>query len=56
LSRNDWQLPVLKAYCAAVAGPQGLLRIMGDRLLTVGAIVFGIIIPIAFLVIAWFTL
>jgi hypothetical protein len=29
------------------------LRIMGDRLLVVGAVIFGIIIPIAFLAIAW---
>jgi hypothetical protein len=32
------------------------IGIMGDRLLTVGAVTFGIIIPIAFLVIAWFSM
>jgi hypothetical protein len=29
---------------------------MGDRLLTVTAVVFGIVIPISFLVIAWLAL
>jgi hypothetical protein len=29
---------------------------MGDRLLAVSAVVFGIIIPIAFLAIAWFNI
>jgi hypothetical protein len=29
------------------------IRGMGDRLLTVGAFTFGVVIPIAFLLIAW---
>jgi hypothetical protein len=32
------------------------IGIMGDRLLTVRAVTFGIVIPIAFLVIAWFSM
>jgi hypothetical protein len=37
-------------------GAQLIVGSMGDRLLTVTAVVFGIVIPISFLVIAWLSL
>jgi hypothetical protein len=40
------------------ASPFGVAKagIMGDRLLVVGAVIFGVIIPITFVVIAWFNM